>query len=1496
MMKAIRMIMTVAVVLLGLQALLADVCYWKPSAGSGSWDDPNNWEGGKVPVSGRNDFVWLTNLVEGAEITVPGTSFSLNNFWVGGNGKIFTLKGGKLIVNNVFRLDTHAVVNNDLEFNGEELTVGCQVGAGNDSVFNGNITIASSRTRFFLGGRSPATFNGTITGLNSRMGPCRVDLSAGRMTFNGAVRVKDLYYADNSYWGKTIYRFAAAGNEWGGCDLGYTSIEFGAANAMCATMPFSWGVYRNTSEENSSYRLNGWSQVADRIETPANAAADHVHYISTTAKASVLLRGTADATAACWLNGPLTLLWAPTGDYTQTLTTRASTLSGDLVVSNGTLCVGAGASLPNARTVTVAGGRFLVSSSVAKSLASVIAVDIANGATFEIGSGADPLTTEQAVVRVRGTGVLKIPDAYDLTVTSFAVDGLRLTAGDYTGTGGAVGTEIPQIQGKGRIRVLDVISPTGKTCVWKGGSGNWSVGANWQDGEPPQDGDGVLLSASSPAEIVNDISGLALDKLSFSGSAPLRISGESVRLLGKTAFENAAGENVWITNALPIVLMDGVADFVQDGKRICVMEGVISGTGGIQAKPSGVWHWCGANTFAGGVSLSAGEHSLWNATAFGASRSVGVSWAKLNACVKDAVYPYDLSLTGNTTVNFKADGAHFGAVTATDAYQFTAGMLDNPGAGWNGYFDGPVTAPNQTLSAINHRSGNTVHFMDKVTVKRIRTDEDGSVASGAGHFAFHAADNVWTSISVGWNGIDLFAVDALCKTVPLVFVKGCYSDGCMTLNGCDQTVPYIQTTCPFFAPADTTKRVISSDAPATLVLNGTMSAATDLSLGSGVSLAYNPADASCVETLSNRTHVTAGTLACSNGTLRIGANTSFANLSRLVVGGTGTIDVQTGVAGAFAGLVAVEAKDDGKVLFGDVAAKAFAAGGEAVIDLSFDSASEVRIPEGVILRVNSLTVDGQPVEGGRIVDYPQITGGGSVYVADHEVPTVTATWTGGAGANSSVGEAANWGGSLPPLTTGGLVATFANGGTAASFATECTFKGVVFAGAAARDFTLGSAGGSLALREAGIVQSAALTNVVTVPLVLKTAQTWETGAGSRLEVRADVDSPFGAMALAKKGGGTLALYGDNGISGAVAVSNGCLEVWGATNGVGVASDENGVFVDQTAGGKLMFCANGVCERPIDVKVNNTSGGLVLAAGVTNRFTKTVRSLSSAPRYDFGTGSCAIFEGGFMATSDWFCPVAGAGAEFIVRTVAAQMSYFQVPANMTARFLVAGNRFGTLVFPQGGVVRLEAAGAIGVAPPLSLEAAGAVLDLCGNDETVQSFVRAKAGTVRTDDPATLTFEQSAANVTNEAVAFAGALSLCKRGAKRFSQNCDIPSVGSLTVESGEFEFLSRGRWKSCTGVTVGENGQLTVARTGRIFGKTAVLSVEQELSGDAVVKTGLVRLESGVRLSVAGLVVGGKPLPEGLYGATAKPGRQALSCLAGSGELFVGEAGLAITVR
>lgn len=192
-------------------------------------------------------------------------------------------------------------------------------------------------------------------------------------------------------------------------------------------------------------------------------------------------------------------------------------------------------------------------------------VDIGNGSSVTV-LNADALGRRSAV-RIEDNGTLTVPEGIALSVRALTlgseqgVYGQTYAAAD-SPLDGVVRTHL--IQGGGTVVVCG-----GDVRTWKGPEGGaWSEPSNWTPEGVPGDGDTLRFDASTAAvSSVNDLSGLSVAALEFSGGQSIAVSGNEVNLAGGGGL-SAEGCCGGVSFGLPLAF---------SGEREVVIRSVASG-------------------------------------------------------------------------------------------------------------------------------------------------------------------------------------------------------------------------------------------------------------------------------------------------------------------------------------------------------------------------------------------------------------------------------------------------------------------------------------------------------------------------------------------------------------------------------------------------------------------------------------------------------------------------------------------------------------------------------------------------------------------------------------------------------------------------------------------------------------------------------------------------------------------------------------------------------
>lgn len=192
---------------------------------------------------------------------------------------------------------------------------------------------------------------------------------------------------------------------------------------------------------------------------------------------------------------------------------------------------------------------------------------------------------------------------------------------------------------------------TWNPTVPDGGVYKWNNAANWLEGgaatSVPANGDMLEFDSSSAAiEAVNDITGLEIAGMTFTGANAITLSGNKIDVAANGMF--TADSTAIITLALPMDL-GGSTVFASTGARgsgaTYEFTGAIGGAGGIATggEWSGTYNFRAANTYEGRTYLTNGiAFNVYNGGAFGSAAadtyySIRNYFASINA--NDSIAP-----------------------------------------------------------------------------------------------------------------------------------------------------------------------------------------------------------------------------------------------------------------------------------------------------------------------------------------------------------------------------------------------------------------------------------------------------------------------------------------------------------------------------------------------------------------------------------------------------------------------------------------------------------------------------------------------------------------------------------------------------------------------------------------------------------------------------------------------------------------------------------------
>ena len=635
---------------------------------------------------------------------------------------------------------------------------------------------------------------------------------------------------------------------------------------------------------------------------------------------------------------------------------------------------------------------------------------------------------------------------------------------------------------------------------------------------------------------------------------------------------------------------------------------------------------------------------------------------------------------------------------------------------------------------------------------------------------------------------------------------------------------------------------------------------------------WAPDSASSTFVFSNATSATEGTLTVTKGSVRLAGGATFAMLGALDVAADGTFEVESGSGGSFR-VGAVTAASGATLSLGDgvvIQAAAASFGGNA-------------LTEGVYTEADNIG----------------ITGNGRLVVITPGSEPAAATWTGG-GTTATVMDPANWGvETLPAISNGTLVATFASGGASALLGVDdvLNFGGWTLAGGFSFTAAEGAGLNYVGLSAGGMTAAdaaSATTYNLGWPLALAGTQQWTLGQNNTLNVNAPI---AGAGSLTVNGKARVNFNTPSSYAGDVTLTNGTFYIT-ATNAVG---GPGGTLYFSIAYGTLHFAGDVAIDRPVtfpDTNDNNYKP-FYIDANSTVDFNRKVYLPSKQRAISVEAGSVARFHGGLAASTCF--RFSGSGTVVIDSE----------PLNMGDRFYaygptielnVAYNRInGNVGNWSSGTIKTGVPYALCHKVPLGGDTYqrillnGATIDLCGNDQSI-GVLGGGSGKITSATPATFHLVDDYVNTetqfgsgrqTNN-VPFEGCVSFAKEGSLNYWLKKVSPTYGDLSVTNGTLTVMSTASWANASNVTASCAGVLKVQNK-NAFGRQAVVHID---GADA-----RMLLDYSGSMKVYGLYIDGQKQPLGVYGGTASGAAKKLACFGdtGAGQLAVLGDGIGMTV-
>ncbi len=975
--------------------------------------------------------------------------------------------------------------------------------------------------------------------------------------------------------------------------------------------------------------------------------------------------------------------------------------------------------------------------------------------------------------------------------------------------------------------------------TWDGGGGdaNWTSVTNWDgNATAPVADDSLFFGGTVRLTNTNDLGeGTAFAGLTFnSGAGAFVLSGNGITLGGNVANNDADAQTINLPMLLPATRI------LNASNGNLVVNGVLSGTGGLTKLGGSALFLTGDNTYEGVTAISTGTVVVTHANALGSTNgNTTVNTAnrgslnlRNNIILSEPLTFTGGSVAGTCLLNEIGTNTVSGLIT-------TAGGRYNANGGTWLKIAGGVTGAN-AFFVVN--ANGTIEFTTwpvSIGIGTFHCDSGGTTILGV-------SSNTWgTTLFSG--GTMRFDVDNPLPVGTTLQIGGVsYGPSCtLNLNGHNQTIASIAragTTAP------RTVR-INSDTPATLTLNLSAAATYEDQL-SGVLTVVKTGTGTL--TLTNALSNTAGDFIVSNGTLLV-TTAKLGNSTNITVAGSGTLELRNQMA------------------INDAATIWLFTGGKLKSDA------------GLLEQVDRLFIDGvqQPsgtygstTSGATYQNNTFFSGSGRLFVwSGPPLAASKALWDGeGGNADTLLGTAANWTNDVVPSFDGTAYATFATGGLTATVDQAVGFYGMTLNRDA--NFVLAAGAGIVSNGAAGLFAqvpgTSARTYIIAEDMVLGDNQTWcvtnNGAAGTTVQVTSTIEDGDTPRGLLKTGNGSLTLSGPNTFDGPLLINNGWLRVYHA-NALG--STNGSTTVLGGAGGFMYLGSNLHIAEPLILNGEFNNGG-TLRSEQGNCTLGGPISLFNQVRLQIYSGTLSI-TGGVTAldgASGLFVINSGATTIFSTTPLNLGLKTFYADSGGLTVLAVAGNTWtDTLV--ANGTLRLDVPNAIPAAASLRMGIGygpSGTLDLNGNDQAVSRLYigagnLAAQRIIRSATPATLTVHQSVSETID--MCFTGAVSLLKSGTATLTiTNAFTSTSGSFSVTNGTLAVARDGTFgPNCTNIVVSGNGILALSNSVTIANSA---TVKMPAAG---VSTAKIHLQAGVMESVGWLLYGTKVMRVGTYGST-----------------------------
>ena len=379
--------------------------------------------------------------------------------------------------------------------------------------------------------------------------------------------------------------------------------------------------------------------------------------------------------------------------------------------------------------------------------------------TLVVYAGAPAAATENLAIT---GGYSSLTSATNLTTTSTSRQlsaGIGVAYNTFTGTIGASGNLTWNVSqsGVGTYQVGDyyngaqlelVTPPPAASYLWSNAptSSNWATGANWAGGIVPASSSALDFDVSTITSLNNNITNATNASLNFTSNAPAyTIGGNTLTLSGTgPGIYNSSTNTQTITTA--IVNPGGINLATTNGGGNLVINGGISGAGGVNATGPGTITLGGTNTYAGTTTIGASNN--FDLTGSITNSSVTVTSANFNETTNGVIAgTASFSVAGsNSVVNLAGNNSFTGALTIpSGSVTLSGNNSGRPGTAGN------TTILNGGALTLQANSNNTVGGIS-YALSQESSPNANSMAFTAGTLTLLSDSNVTFA---GGNGMQI---------------------------------------------------------------------------------------------------------------------------------------------------------------------------------------------------------------------------------------------------------------------------------------------------------------------------------------------------------------------------------------------------------------------------------------------------------------------------------------------------------------------------------------------------------------------------------------------------------------------------------------------------------------------------------------------------------------------------------------------------------------------